>query len=143
MSNITAAPAPFKLGDQDFLMSPLTDRDIQEVNNFIKQDILTAAREGCKNETNIIIVQAMMKAAMEQASKVDWIMDSTLLQTIDRLTYLIWIGTRNNNPKMTRVSFAKLFMEDWEKNIDICMEALQNVNPSLLRKKMEQKVTEE
>jgi len=132
--NISAAPVLFKLGEQEFLMSPLTDRDIQELNNFIKQNILAAAREFCKSENNINMINAVMKAAMEQVSKVDWILNSDLLESVERIAYLLWLGVRNNPPKPSRSDFMQTLMQDWNENFKICMDTLQLINPFLLKR---------
>jgi len=84
MSNVAAAPVAITLNEtEEFLMSPLTDRDITELNNFIKKDILDLARSFCSTESNKMIIEATMKIAMEQVGKVDWILDSDLLQNLD------------------------------------------------------------
>ena len=136
MSNPAGAPTSITLGDAEFLMAPLTDRDIQELNNFIKQDILKNAKDSCRSETNIILVEATMKAALAQVSKVDWILNSDLLQSIDRIAYLLWMGVRSNPPKPTREMFTEVLLQDWAEYFDICMEAMQLVNPFLLKRQV-------
>jgi len=140
MTNPSGAPVAFTIAEQEFLMSPLTDRDIQELNNFIKQDILKNAKEFCKTETNVTIIEATMKAAMAQVSKVDWIINSDLLQSVERISYLLWMGVRANAPKPTRAVFTNLLLSDWETNFDLCMETLQLANPFLLKRQTKEEV---
>lgn len=143
MGNIAAAPVGIILSGQEFIMSPLRDKDVQEINNFIKQDILNTARTFCKTEPDDRIVQATMKAAMEQASKVDWLLNFDLLQTIERVAFLFWVCVKNSAPNPTRVDFTKIMIEDWEKNFDICMDALKLVNPTLMKQKKDQEDEED
>jgi len=138
MSNISAAPVAFKMNDVEYLMSPLTDRDIDELNNFIKQGILSAAKEFCENTRSQDIINATMKAAMDKVSSIDWLTNPDLLETAENVTYLLWMGARNNNPKPTRGEFKKAVLLDWSTNFDLCMEILQLVNPFLLKKKESQ-----
>ena len=141
MANPSAAPAPFAMGGVDYLMSPLTDRDIQELNNFIRQEILTTAREFCKSETNKAIIEATMKVAMDKVAIVDWIIDSDLLQSVDRIGYLLWMGVRNNEPKPQRGAFVRALLDNWDGNFEVCMNTLQLVNPFLLKRKVQQEET--
>lgn len=143
MSNPAAAPAPISINGIDYLMSPLTSKDITELNMFIKQEILATAKEFCKDESNKNIIDATMKAAMEQTRTVDWIVDSSLLQSVDRLIYLFWMGIRNNPPRPSRSVFAAAALNDWDTYFDIFMDTLQLVNPFLQLKKGEKKGVEE
>ena len=131
MSNPAAAPAPITINGTEYLMAPLTSKDITELNMFIKQEILATAKEFCKDESNKSIIDATMKAAMEQTRTVDWIVDSTLLQSMDRLIYLFWMGVRNNPPRPSRSVFATMMLNDWSAYFDTCMDTLQLVNPFL------------
>lgn len=138
MSNIAASSMEIELSGNVFTMSPLRDKEIQEVNLFIKKDILNTAREFCKTESDERIVQATMKAAMEQASKIDWILNFGLLQTIDRVAYLFWVCIKNNPPQPSRDVFTAILLSDWEINFDKCMDALKLVNPTLMKQKKDQ-----
>lgn len=133
MSNVSGAPAPFKVNDVSFSMSPLTDQDTQELNNFLKQRVLQTAREFCRGETDKNIIDATMKAAMDKAVDIDWMSDPGLLESLDPCVYLFWLGCRNNEPKKTREEFKREMMQDWESNFDEAMGALRLVNPFLTK----------
>ena len=138
MTNPSGAPVSVTISETEFFMSPLTSKDIGELNNYIKQELLSSAKESCKDESNQMIVDAMMRAAMGQIRSVDWISDFKLLQSADKLSYLLWLGVRKNDPKPTREAFTILMLQTWEENFEKGMAALQLVNPFLQKKEEEE-----
>lgn len=132
MSNPQAAPVHLVLSGQEFLMSPFTDRDIGELNNFIRMQILASARDSMMTPgTPAVIVEATMKAAVAETLKIDWVTDPDLLSNSERIIYLFWMGIRNHPPRPSKTDFSSLLLQDWEKNFPACMDALQAVNPTL------------
>lgn len=131
--NPSGAPTPLNLNGVDYLMSPLTDEDTDELNNFLKQRVLTTARSFCEGEKNKDIIDATMKAAMDKAVNVDWMSNPELLENVPGMVYLLWIGVRKNDPKPSRAEFKKALEQDWEVNLDRAMDALKLVNPFLSR----------
>ena len=76
-----------------------------------------------------------MKVAMQQVGNLDWIVDSDLLNSIERISYLLWMGVRNAPPKPSKSQFMQELIEDWNTNFELCMNAMQLVNPFLMRNK--------
>lgn len=134
MTNPQAAPAPFSFGGQDFHMAPLTDKDRGELNHFIKMQIIKVARDSCQGETNPLIINGLMKAAMSEVSSIDWMVQPELLEAPSNILYLFWIGVRAT-ANCSKEDFNNLVLSNWEEAFGACMDAMRLVNPTLLSKK--------
>ena len=101
-------------------------------NLYLRKKVLDTAKDFCKGETNRIIVESTMKVAMEKAQSIDWLMDPTLLENVDNISYLCWISVRDENLQPSFEAFKSEMLKDWEANFNECMDAVILVNPTLL-----------
>jgi hypothetical protein len=139
MSNIEASPVPVKIGDHEFLMKPLTNKNSGEINNFIKMNILSLASDFCTSARDQRIVDATMSAAMEKASNVDWMTQPERMDKIENLLHIFWISVRDSVGDMSKDKFCSLVMsKDTPENLNRLMEALTLVNPILRSKSKEE-----
>jgi hypothetical protein len=121
------------LNGVEYTFSPLTDEKIQEVNNHIKGKILETAQNFCAGSRNQQVIDATMKAAMQETQKVDWILNPDLLQNVDTISYLLWVSVREKSEKITFSDWKNVLMADWEPNFEASMRAMSIVNPTLMQ----------
>jgi len=131
--NIQAAGFLIKLNNKtEYMLYPLSDQKIEEMNIRIRGKLLDTAKQVCEGVQNTSFISATMGEAMKQAQEIDWMMDPNVLHTVDNMTYLLWLGVRKEDDTPMFSLFKKVFMENWEANFTIGMEAMKKVNPTLL-----------
>jgi len=131
MPNEQASPAPLMISGKQFSMHPFTDKDIGEINNFLKAQIITTASDSALPGMPQMVVDSIMKAAMELTTKIDWLANPGQVETIPAMLYMFWVSIRRGST-ITRQEFGDLMILEWDANFKRGMETLKLVNPTLL-----------
>lgn len=125
-SNVTASPAPFKtLDGKEFLISPLDDRDLGEVDIWLRSNhlakILKAIPQGLPKQQE----ESLHRMAVREAAEMCWMTREgmTALATVEGMTRLMWIGARKNHPELTHEAMQASIMHDGNKD-----SVAQNIN---------------
>lgn len=103
MAHITAAPAPVHVGDKEFMMSPLTDRDIEEVNNWLRGTFLRIVKESFDATWTPGDRDEALGAAIARARKMTFMSGEgmELMRSSEAVARLLWQGVKKNHPNVT------------------------------------------
>ena len=110
----TAAPVPFPLGGKEFRMSPLTDIEIGELDNWLRARMVRAARESLTPDMTAEERDETLQAAVRASAGVTFLSDicTEVVSTPDGLARLIWHGIHNNHPGVSVQDVMKLLIDD-------------------------------
>ena len=110
--DITAAPAELVLGDKTYRMSPLSDIDIAEIDNWLRVRHLRLVRESTAGASRAEARRVMMDA-FDYAAKLSWTSDdgAALLSTRDGIAKLLWQGMHGNHSELTVEEVYKLLLD--------------------------------
>jgi hypothetical protein len=93
----TAAPAEVTLGGRAYRLSPLTDADVGELDNWVRAGTLRAAREARRGLPELE-AQALMRQALAFAATQTWFGALGRDHSIDLLARLFWQLVRRRHP---------------------------------------------
>jgi hypothetical protein len=129
MSNPQAAAAPLEVAGKSFLMSPLSDKDVGEINKRLQASILKIARasidEDCTEEDRRLI----MDIALDRALKTDWLKDADVMNDPQNIIQIFWQGVAKNNPGMTRDEFGVLLLQNAPESLETTWDVFELQNP--------------
>jgi len=99
-----AAPVFIELAGVQYRMGPLVKEDIAELNNWLRNQVISMARNSCREtgatdeEKKLIIA-----AAIEHAASLSWMSGrgARMMATIDGWSQILWTGIRKYHPEMT------------------------------------------
>lgn len=99
----TAAPVEIRLGGHSFRMSPLTDRDIAELDHWLRARVIRTARESLSSDTSLEDKQLVIDSAVRVAMSMTWMSGDGARQmaTLDGMAQLLWQGIHHNHPTTT------------------------------------------
>lgn len=101
-SVLTSARRPIRLGDREFLASPLTDRDIAELDEWIQEHFIDLARRSLKPSTSEADRELTMRVAMREAMSLTWLsgQGARIMGTVDGLSRLLWQMIHHSHPEV-------------------------------------------
>ncbi len=128
LKHLTATPVEFIIDDVTYKMSPLTDRDIAELDEWVQSRFIRAARESLDETTPADIWERTMRLAMREALTLSWMRPpaSAIFQSIDGLARLAWQSMKRNHPDLSVQNIRHLLFDP--QNIDKVQEAFQRAN---------------
>lgn len=100
----TAASAPLTFADgTTYQMSPLSDKDIAELDAWVQSRIICMARESLPKDATQSERDETLRIAMQTASSVTWMsgQGAKLLATVQGWTRLVWQTIKRNHPDVT------------------------------------------
>lgn len=102
MGNMAMASIPVKFGDAEYSMSPLTDRDRAELDNWVRSEYLATAKIAA-GEPDGEHYDAVMRIALQEAPSMTWIRHpgSKIVATTRGIARLAWQGIKHNHPKVS------------------------------------------
>ena len=107
MSNPQASAVPVQINGKSFRVSPLTDRNIGEVNHYLRSKAIKTARESLDKDTPPDLVDATLRIAIQEASKIDWTDDVSLIMAPDCMMYIFWLSLQREHPNYTQEDFSQ------------------------------------
>lgn len=129
MPNITGAPGEVTINQRVFIMSPITDKDVGELNNWLRGRMLSAARasipEGSPDEEKI------MDQAMRSALKMDWMANRHLMTSPEHLLRMLWQLMRKEQPNLTSEEFSRELLAD-PAALTRCRDTFRLLHPLLV-----------
>lgn len=101
--SVTAAPHPVKLDGKDYLMSPLTDGDFEQLNNWLRSGVIQMARQSMTPDMTSEEREETLAVAMREARKMSYLSEAgrAALASVDGTAQLVWLGLRHNHPNLT------------------------------------------
>lgn len=100
-------PIDFKRAGLRLMMSPLTDRDIAELDHWVQANYLQTARRGLLTREDEV---RLYPACVSRAAMMTWYGGDGLatITSVDGLAQLLYIGCRRNHPELTHETVRKL-----------------------------------
>lgn len=126
-NDITAACNEVILGDKSYRISPLTDKDISELDNWLRIQTIRLARESVL-DADAATQDHVMKLALEFASTITWMspQGSALMGTIDGVGRLIWQSIKKEHPEMTPEAVRELILDS--RTLSAALDAFDMIN---------------
>jgi hypothetical protein len=107
---MTAASYPVTLGGQTFQMSPMTDRDIDEISNWIRSSIIQTARLSLTDDMTQFARDEVLRAAVAQARAVTFGEPSSApyFRSPEGVARVYFQCVKKNHPQLEFSEFRKL-----------------------------------
>jgi hypothetical protein len=113
MAEITAAAHPLMLAGREYFLSPLSDRDIEELNYWLQDQMIQMAVRNMAPELPQRTRDELMDAAMRQAAHLSWMSGegSKQMRSLSGVARVAWQGLRRRHPELTHDDVKKLIMD--------------------------------
>lgn len=103
-AQLTGAPAPLVFADgTEWRMSPLGDDDLAEINEWVRSQVMKAARLGLVDGMTASEREELLRAAVATASQIsaETREGQRILATIDGWSKLVWQSVHRNHSEVT------------------------------------------
>ncbi len=118
----TAAPGEIRIGDKTYQMSPLSDKDIGELDNWIRVRVVRLARQSLIGGETSAERRETMQAAFEYATSLTWLdKGAEEMATLEGAARLLWQVLKKNHPEL-EVQDLEVAIVDGTINIDESMD---------------------
>lgn len=100
----TAAAAPLQFADGTvYQMSPLSDKDIAELDAWVQSRVIQMARASLSKDAPQSERDETLRIAMQTASSITWLsgQGAQILATVPGWTRLVWQAIKRNHPDVT------------------------------------------
>ena len=112
-SQATAATGEITIDDKIYQMAPLTDKDIGELDNWIRIRVIQLARDSLSGNESSHESKAIMHAAFEYASSLTWLDKGTEeMITLEGVARLLYQVLKANHPELTPAYLAECIVGD-------------------------------
>lgn len=110
MPQMTAAPYPVTVDGRDFRMSPLGDKDFDELTNWVRASVTQMARLSMTDDMDPSERKEMLEAAMALARSLTFGEASTwgYFKNIEGMSRVFFQGLRKCHPALTFKEFQPL-----------------------------------
>jgi len=127
-SRLAASPGELHFGDKTLRMRPLTDRDIGELDGWLRQRIIRSARESLPPGSTQAEREETLSLAMREAATASLISPYgvRVMSTPEGLARLVWQSVRLDHPEQTPESILALLYSP--ENIRAANEAFMELN---------------
>lgn len=109
----TAAPGDVTIDGKICRMSPLSDKDIAELDNWVRIRVIRLAKESLTGKETKEEREELLEVAFKHASKLTWLgeglEDTTSLEGVARL---LWQTLKKHHPDLTVEYLAECIVED-------------------------------
>jgi len=126
---ITAASVPIKMKDgTEYRFSPLTDKAIDEMENWVKSRIIQIARDSFDENIKPEDKEQLLSIALRQASEVSILSprSAAMIATLPGMLHLCWLSLCREHPNLVEDDLRRHMMDP--ENIEIINEAFEMVN---------------
>lgn len=133
MQRVTGAATPLTLKDGTTLrFTPLTDKDTEEIDEWLRSRIIEMARGTFTASTSAADRAELLAVAMKQATKTTYTTFDgiEMLATIPGITFICWLSVRRDHPEITIADLRKHFTDDESgtHNVALTNDAFNHVN---------------
>lgn len=125
---LTGAPVRLTLSGQEYRLSPLSDRDMVELDDYCRSEYLARASRACQS-LGYQDREDYRRVAMTEAMGLSWKSSAGQAILRDRAGYsrLIWQGLVGNHPALTHREVEQAFRQDPEA-ISVSQDAFRRAN---------------
>jgi len=127
---ITGAPRPITFSDgTTYRVSPLSDRDIAELDHWVQARYVAIARDSLPPNASQQLREETMTIAMNTALGLTWMsgVGARTMGTIDGMTQLIWQSIHKLHPDVTIEELRNKMFDP--ANVDEVARTFKEVNP--------------
>lgn len=99
---MTAAAVPIQIGGQEYLMSPLTDQDISEIDEWLRARVIRAAMQAIPGNAEAGARDAALAQAMKVAMTISWVSGDgpKMMSSVDGIARILWQSLKHRHPKV-------------------------------------------
>ena len=130
MPDVTAATFPVTIGDKQYHMSPLSDKDIEELNNMFRADMIRAAQASLTEDMSEAERREVLSAAMREAQQFTWYGDADesrrVMKQIPSIARIVWMSVRRASPDARLEDIQKALFDP--NNLDATMTVWKQLN---------------
>jgi hypothetical protein len=109
----TAAPIPVLLNGEEYRISPLTGRDIAELDNWARSDLIRAARESLPADASEADRDTTLQAAIRASMQVSFFKGFAGKQSdFSRCTRFLWQLLRRCHPDLSLAQVQDIVIVD-------------------------------
>ncbi len=103
MASITAATLDLKFGDKVLTMSPFDDKDIVELDQWLRSHVINMARQSIPDDADQEYKELLLKVAIDKATSLSWMSGegAKLMATLEGMARLLYQGVKHNHPDET------------------------------------------
>ena len=124
-AQVTAAPVDVEIAGKTYTLTPLSDRDTGELDNWLRARVIRIARESLDSFMSSEERQEVMNQAFECACKLSWVMGPSLLtSTPDGLMRFIYQMLKPAHPSITPEEVSKIIQKE-ENALDLFMDGFR------------------
>jgi cytochrome c553 len=126
---LTSAKFPIELDGKEFLMSPLNDQDIAELDLWMSSYYLKMVRASLEDETNQALRDETIRVASREALSLSIMTrdGQKILATVNGMTRLLWQSIKLNHPNVTVHELRAMLLS--KENMTRVNEAFAKTNP--------------
>lgn len=128
-ARITAAPIPIKFIDgTTFQFSPLTDRDLDEMDEWLRACIMENALESIPASANQAQRDELLAVAGRRADLIAFLSPdgAAMVATLKGMTHLLWMSIRKMHPDVTEESLLTIIRDP--RNLQILNAKFRHAN---------------
>lgn len=125
----TGAAVPVTINGVEYFMTPLSDENYEELDNWVRMRIVSIARASYTPDMRQADRDELMRQALESAASAVWASDlgARLTRTKDGIAKYLSVGLRVRHPECTHEWVRKLILHD-DKALDALMDAWELAN---------------
>lgn len=128
MAHVTAGKFPIHLGDKVLLLTPLTDKDIEEINNWFRAEFVKIARMSFDDSMTQDERAEVLQCAMREARESHWMSASgeRVIKTPEGMARVLWQSFKKEHPSLTVEEVRELIMTPG--NLEMALTVWREVN---------------
>lgn len=138
---ISAAAHPIVLRGVEYRLAPLEDHQIDEVNNWLRSQMIRMARESLGGVSDQEARDEVLGAAIREANKLDFMVGRGFRELVNRngIAQLLWQSLHREHPTITHDAVKQLLSTDDGKldanTVSLFAKMFADMNISLTKKK--------
>lgn len=130
-SQLKAAAHPLILPDgTQWMLSPLTDKDITELDNWVKRRYLFDQRSNIPEDADEETKERIERVAQQTASTLCWYLGygASIMASIDGMTQLVLQSAKRNHPELTYDIVHEKLLSQGAKALNFANETINEAN---------------
>jgi len=117
------------LGDREFVLSRLTDRDLSELDEWLRARIIKMAQASLPDDASDKLFERTMGVAMSKAMRTTWMSGdgARMMATPDGMARIIWQSAHHEDPDVEYEELRRLMFVP--ENVKTTNEAMKSIRP--------------
>lgn len=119
IGDVTQAPAPVTFHGNEYRATPLSDKDLVELDHWIQAQFIARVRESLESldpdnkPEDQIVYEREMQGARRQALTITWMSGegAGMMATVNGTARVLWHQLRKNHPEMTHDDCRELMID--------------------------------